>query len=260
MVVDEQALDLEHTVNLVKNLTFTGMTIAQTIKGNTEPAGEIEGVVESLVERSRGILYVMQQDEELCVDLISAFRQMAEAMLDENIIISKEYLVAIFKFFNALTALYWGPLMARLDMCQLIDLCWNDGANLYQAMFPKQLKRNRLGGAAKSAQDQQDEKKREDLRDALNFEADQPTYDRVRAESDWRNSIKLGDMLDVLGQYRTPQSNAYYFIVGWEHARVIEIVDEDKFIVGFLGRTAASNQRLTRQTEKIAPYNTYTTN
>ena len=136
MMVDEADFNYEDAVNLVKNITFSSQSIAQTIKGNTEPFKEIFAVVEQLNERADHILQAIKQDEELCKDLIIAFRQMAEAMLDEHIIMDKEYVVAIFKLFHALTTLFYGPLMTRLDACQLIDTCWNDAANLYQAIFP----------------------------------------------------------------------------------------------------------------------------
>ena len=61
---------------------------------------------------------------------------MAEAMLEEQIIMDMDYLVAIFRFFHVLIVEFYGRLIERLDMCQLVNVLLNDNANLYQAIFP----------------------------------------------------------------------------------------------------------------------------
>ena len=77
------------------------------------------------------MLNVLTRDEELCAEMIRAYHSMAEAMLTEQIIMDMDYLVAIFRFFHVLIVEFYGPLIDRLDMCQLGHILLNDGTNLY---------------------------------------------------------------------------------------------------------------------------------
>ena len=122
--------------NLVKTITFNCQSIAQTIRGNTEPTKEICSVVEVLLLNAKPMLNVLTRDEELCAEMIRAYHSMAEAMLTEQIIMDMDYLVAIFRFFHVLIVEFYGPLIDRLDMCQLSHILLNDGTNLYQAISP----------------------------------------------------------------------------------------------------------------------------
>ena len=45
------------------------------------------------------------------------------------------------------------------------------------------------------------------MREALNYEAEKKVYERIASEAQWRMSLKEGDYLDALGQYKTPMSN-----------------------------------------------------
>ena len=85
---------------------------------------------------------------EHSAELIKAFKDMADAMLNEQIIMDTTYLVTIFNFFHSLIVDYYGPLIERLDVCQLIDEVFNDRANLYQAIFPVQNRHSRRNGGS----------------------------------------------------------------------------------------------------------------
>ena len=111
--------------------------------------------------------------------------------------------MAIFNFFHTLTVHYFGPLVDRVDICQLIDLVFNERSNLYQAIFPTQ---HRSSGRRSGTNQQkslngekaQEEKQREDLRENLNYEHDKKIYARIEREAEWRLNLKKGDYLDAL--------------------------------------------------------------
>lgn len=197
-------------VKLVQNIIFRCQTIAQTIKGNTEPSNEIVEVVDALRKHAKLIIFHMQNTmtPELSAELIKAFRDMAGAMLDEQLIMDSSYLVAIFNYFHTLIVDFFGPLIERFDVCQLIDLIFNDRSNVYQAVFPQQQRSvRRQGNQAQKSLSQtqlQEEKKREDLRENLNFEHDKKLYARIEREAEWRRGLKEGDYLDALSIYKTP--------------------------------------------------------
>ena len=83
------------------------------------------------------------------------------------------------------------------------------------------------------------------MRESLNFESDNKIYARISAEAEWRTGLSVGDYIDALAQYKTPSSNQYHFILGWAHAKVLE-VDDNYLHIGFLGRTNASNIKYSR--------------
>lgn len=84
-----------------------------------------------LLEHADAVLSVLALDEDLCSEMIRAFQAMADAMLEEHIIMDNEYLVAIFRFFHVLIADFFGPLIHRVDVCCLINAVLNESANLY---------------------------------------------------------------------------------------------------------------------------------
>ena len=73
----------------------------------------------------------------------------------------------------------------------------------------------------------QEDKKREDMRESLNFESESKIHNRIAHEADWRNSIAVGDYLDALAQYKTPSSNQFKFVLGWAHAKVLAIDEKN---------------------------------
>ena len=79
------------------------------------------------------------------------------------------------------------------------------------------------------------------MRENLNFESDKKIYARIEREAPWRTSLNVGDYLDALSQYKTPSSNSYHFILGWTPAKVLAVEDDNTLIIGFLGRSSASN-------------------
>ena len=87
------------------------MSITQSIVGNSEPVKEICSVFEILAANARPIISELNNDNELCTELIKAFTSMAEAMLKEQIILDKDYVVAIFRFFHVLIVEFYGPLI-----------------------------------------------------------------------------------------------------------------------------------------------------
>ena len=249
---------------LVQNIIFKCQSIVQAIKGNTEPTNEIAGVVKTLQDANQYIVQAIKNvlTAEHSAELIKAFKDMALAMLNEQIIMDTSYLVTIFNFFHSLIVDYYGPLIERMDVCQLIDEVFNDRANLYQAIFPVQNRHSRRNGGSSSTNKQgngaQEDKKREDMRENLNFESDKKIYARIEREAPWRTSLNVGDYLDALSQYKTPSSNSYHFILGWTPAKVLAVEDDNTLIIGFLGRSSASNIKYQRQSEKIAPFKKYT--
>lgn len=107
---------------------------------------------------------------EQIVELISALRDMATAMLEEHIIINEDYLVSIFQYFHCLIIEYYPEHMHRPDLCQLIEALLKENASLYQALFPH-AQRSRRGQAIRATQPEE-EKKKEELRGVLDYLAE----------------------------------------------------------------------------------------
>lgn len=139
--------------------------------------------------------------------------------------------MAIFRYFHSIVVGLYGPLIELLEICQLVDLIFSEKNTLYlNAVFPAVGRGKRLGSQNNSGSKPltDEERKREELREALNFEADRvTTYDRIQREANWRNSLKTGDYLDAVAKYKTPQSNSsstnnYNYITGWARGVVLE--------------------------------------
>lgn len=84
------------------------------------------------------------------------------------------------------------------------------------------------------------------MREILNYEAEKKEHDRIAREGKWRMSVQVGDILDVQARYETPMSTFYRYIVGWARAKITDIIDEEHFAVGFIGRGANSSLKLSR--------------
>ena len=239
-------------IQMTDQLALNCATIYTTIKNNTEPTREIESIVEEMTKNSQQIIYAIRNvcSPEQSAELIKQFGQMTTAMLEEHIIMDSsvsanlvvndvlliyvsfitsrsscrvfQYLVEIFKYFHALIVLYFPPLMDRQDMCVIVESIWKDRATLYQAVYPQSQKRtSRTGTNIVNKNNAQEDKKREEFRNQLEFESQKKLYARVESESDWRNSLGEGDYLDAITHYKTPQSASYNFICGWAQAKVI---------------------------------------
>lgn len=160
--------------------------------------------------------------------------------------------MAIFRYFHAIVVGLYGPLIERLDLCQLVDLIFSEKNTLYvNAVFPpaNSFRGERRRGQQANIADKpnsSEEQKREELREALKLEADRvTTYDRIQREADWRNNLKTGDYLDALAKYKTPMSNSYHYITGWARAVVLES-QENSLVLGFLGRARSNNLQVLR--------------
>ena len=71
-------------------------------------------------------------------------------------------------------------------------------------MAPRRSGRN--GAALKPASNAADEKKKEEIRGMLDFEAEKKAYARIESEAEWRNGLGEGDYLDAVTTYKTPAS------------------------------------------------------
>ena len=104
-----------------------------------------------------------------------------------------------------------------------------------------------------------EDKRRDELREALNFEAEKRVYARIESEAQWRQSLQVSDYLDATAHYKTPNGTKYSFIIGWSPAKVLAI-DENHITVGFLGCSPASNLKLNLNGPDIAPFKTFAEN
>ena len=96
----------------------------------------------------------------------------------------------------------------------------------------------------------------------LNFEAEQRTHQRIQEEAEFREGLKVGDYLDAQARYNIPQTNSNFnFIVGWAHAKVLEIDYKGLITIGFLGRGKEHNlHKISHISEEIAPFKKFTEN
>ena len=85
-----------------------------------------------------------------------------------------QYIVAIFKYFHSIVVGLYGPLLDRVDMCQLVDLIFSEKNTLYLNTIMPPKPRRSAGQSAQKQVQTDEEKKRQDMKDALSYE-----YERV---------------------------------------------------------------------------------
>lgn len=85
-----------------------------------------------------------------------------------------------------------------------------------------------------------------------------------QGSQEWRTSLKVGDQLDAVASFLTPNSHKVIgsinvqSIDGWTPGKVIQVDDENHLLIGFVGCPSDNNIYVDRESLNIAPLGTYT--
>jgi hypothetical protein len=84
------------------------------------------------------------------------------------------------------------------------------------------------------------------------------TAQAARDKEEWRHHLKIGDYIDALNFFETPQNTNSKHLYGWSPAKIILVDTQDNLLVSFLRWPKASHRKINRFSAEVAPTLTYT--
>ena len=101
-----------------------------------------------------------------------------------------KYLKEVLNFIRNLLVNYYPSFLDREPFARVIDDLLDESAPIYSRVSA-------------------------DLLEEVNLDSEQFTYMRVRQEASWRSGLEVGDSLDAISHYKTPNSGVCHYIAGW---------------------------------------------